>query len=433
MLDLRYVVQNLEEVARGLARRGREVDLAPLEALAAERRRLIVETEGVRATQKAEQGQLGRLVKESPAEAEALRARLKGLSEQVKAGDTRLAEVESQLGELLLGIPNLPHASVPDGRDADANQLVRYGRLPKPELGFAAREHWDLGERLGILDFERGAKVSGARFTFGLGAGARLERALVSFMLDLHASRGYREMLPPFLVAPHSMTGTGQLPKFAADMFRTVTTDESGEARRELYLIPTAEVPVTNYHRDEILEGPLPRAYAAYSPCFRAEAGSYGKDTRGLIRQHQFQKVELVKFVEPERSHEELERLTADACEVLERLGLHYRVMLLCAGDMGASSAKTYDIEVWLPGQNAYREISSCSNFEDYQARRAQIRYRPGPGEKPRLVHTLNGSALAVGRTLVAILENFQEADGSVRIPEALRPYMGGLERISAA
>ncbi len=429
MLDLRFVTQNLDQVAAGLARRGSEIDLSGVEALATARRQRIHETETARAEQKSESTKLGKLMKDDPAAAEALRAKLKTLSDQVKAGETELSAIEAKIEELLLGIPNIPHASVPTGHSADENVVVRHGKAPKPTYPFQPKEHWEIGEKLGILDFERGAKVSGARFTFSLGAGARLERALVAFMLDLHTSRGYREVLPPFLVGPQAMVGTGQLPKFAADMFKTSTGDPE-KGTRDLYLIPTAEVPVTNYHRDEILEGPMPRSYAAYSPCFRAEAGSYGKDTKGLIRQHQFQKVELVKFAAPEQSHEELERLTADACEVLERLGLHYRVMLLCSGDMGFSSAKTYDLEVWLPGQNAFREISSCSNFEDYQARRAGIRYRPGPGEKPRLVHTLNGSGLAVGRTVVAILENFQQADGSVIVPEALRPYMGGLERI---
>ncbi len=431
MLDLRTVAQNLPQVAERLSHRGPGIDLTPVGELANARRQLIQETEAARAQQKSESAQLGRLIKSDPPAAEKLRATLKGLSERVKAGDQELERLEGELTQLLLGIPNLPHGSVPVGGSAADNRLVRYGSAPKPQFAFAPLEHFELGEKLGILDFERGAKVSGARFTFSSGAGAKLERALISFMLDLHTSRGYRELLPPFLVSPDAMTGTGQLPKFAQDVFRTVALDEKGELKRELFLIPTAEVPVTNYHRQEILDGArLPLSYAAYSPCFRAEAGSYGKDTRGLIRQHQFQKVELVKFAAPETSYDELEKLTADACEVLERLKLHYRVMLLCTGDLGASSAKTYDLEVWLPGQDAYREISSCSNFEDYQARRAQIRYRPAPGEKPRLVHTLNGSGLAVGRTVVAILENYQEADGSVRIPEALQPYMGGMARI---
>jgi len=433
MLDLKYVVQNLDAVAAGLARRGKHLDLEPLRALAAKRRELITVTEALRHKQKESSAALPGLMKTDKAAGEALRATLKEMGDQVKAGDAALTTVESELNQLLLVIPNVPHASVPAGGGAEDNVLVRYGRAPKPAFDFAPKEHFTIGESLKILDFERGTKVSGARFTFSLGAAAQLERALVSFMLDLHAAKGWREMLPPFLVAPHAMVGTGQLPKFAEDMFRTVTLDENGEPKRELFLIPTAEVPVTNYHRDEVLDGDaLPLRYAAYSPCFRAEAGSYGKDTKGLIRQHQFQKVELVQFAHPDKSHAALEELTSAACDVLDALGLHYRVMLLCAGDMGANSAKTYDLEVWLPGQDAYREISSCSNFEDYQARRAGIRFKGGAGEKPRFVHTLNGSGLAVGRTAVAVLENFQQADGSVLIPEALRPYMRGRERIVA-
>jgi seryl-tRNA synthetase len=425
MLDLRFVTQNLPEVLKGLSRRGPGIDLSDIERLAKARRDLITATERTRAEQKEESPKLGRLLKENPAEADALRAKLKGLGDKVKAGEQEVGVLEEQISKLLMNVPNIPHASVPDGASADDNQVVRYGKTPKPELSFTPKAHWDLGEALGILDWERAAKVSGARFTFYYGAAARLERALIAFMLDTHTSRGYREVLPPFLVTRESMTGTGQLPKFEEDAFKT-----AGE--HELFLIPTAEVPVTNMHREEIFDGAtLPLSYAAYSPCFRAEAGAAGKDTRGLIRQYQFQKVELVKFAKPEESYAEHEKLTSDACEILDRLGLHYRVMLLCAGDMGFGSAKTYDIEVWLPGQNAYREISSCSNFEDFQARRAQIRFRSAPGEKPKLVHTLNGSGLAVGRTVVAVLENYQQADGSVVIPPALRPYMGGRERIS--
>ena len=433
MLDVKYVVQNLDAVAAGLARRGGSVDLGPVRTLADRRRERIAATENLRAKQKESSAQVPQLMKTDKAAADALRAQLKELGEQVKAGEAEIGAIEAELQQLLLGIPNVPHESVPTGTSADDNRVVRHGRAAKPTFTFKPKEHFELGEKLGILDFERGAKVSGARFTFSLGAAAQLERALVSFMLDLHATKGYREVLPPFLVAPHAMVGTGQLPKFAADMFRTVTLDENGEEKRELFLIPTAEVPVTNYHREEMLAGAqLPLRYAAYSPCFRAEAGSYGKDTKGLIRQHQFQKVELVQFAHPDRSYDALEELTGHACDVLDALGLHYRVMLLCSGDMGANSAKTYDLEVWLPGQDAYREISSCSNFEDYQARRANIRFRPGPGEKPRFVHTLNGSGLAVGRTAVAILENYQQEDGSVVIPKALRPYMRGRTRIAA-
>lgn len=424
MLDLRYVSQNLEEVEKALLRRGPDLDLSRLGELAKKRIELITRSETARHEQKEASAKVPTLAKESPEQAAELRARLKVLADEVKEGERLRAEVEKELEDLLLNIPNTPHSSVPEGNDESANIEVRKGKHAKPSFDFKPRPHWELGEALGILDFERAAKVSGARFTFLLGAGARLERALVAFMMDLHAAKGYREVIPPFLVNRQSMTGTGQLPKFEDDAFKTA--DE-----KELFLIPTAEVPVTNFHRDEILDGQkLPLRYVAYSPCFRAEAGSHGKDTRGLIRQHQFEKVELVHFVEPETSWDALEELTADACEVLEKLGLHYRVMTLCTGDLGFSAAKTYDLEVWLPGQDTYREISSCSNFEDYQARRAQIRYRPEAKAKPRLVHTLNGSGLAVGRTLLAVLENYQQEDGSVMIPEVLRPYMGGLEVI---
>ena len=319
-------------------------------------------------------------------------------------------------------MPNPPHESVPDGKSADDNKIVR-SVGEKPKLNFKPKEHWELGEKLGLLDFERAGKVSGPRFAFYRGALARLERALVAFMIDQHTSRGYEELLPPFLVKRESMQGTGQLPKFEQDAFKT-------QGEHELFLVPTAEVPVTNFHADEILEGKLPRKYVAYTPCFRAEAGSYVKDTKGLIRQHQFQKVELVKFAPPEQSYAEHEALVADAEEILKQLGLHYRVVLLCAGDMGFAAAKCYDLEVWLPGQDAYREISSCSNFEDFHARRAKIRYRAEKGDKPKLVHTLNGSGLAVGRTVVAILENYQREDGSVAIPEALWPYMNGIKEL---
>jgi seryl-tRNA synthetase len=325
---------------------------------------------------------------------------------------------------VLLTLPNVPDPSVPVGKDASDNVEVRRVGAP-PEFAFAPKAHWDLGPELGILDFERAAKVSGARFTVSWDDGARLERALIQLMLDLHGSRGYREVVPPYLVTAETLTGTGQLPKFEGDLFKTRAGD------RDLYLIPTAEVPLTNLHRDEILdEESLPRKYVAMSPCFRSEAGSYGKDVRGLIRQHQFHKVELVKLTTPESSTVELESMVEDAEEVLKRLGLPYRVVVLCTGDMGFAAAKTYDLEVWLPGQAAYREISSCSNCTDFQARRAGLRYRPAAKGKPRLLHTLNGSGLAVGRTLIAILENCQQADGSVLVPEALRPYLHGQERI---
>jgi seryl-tRNA synthetase len=346
----------------------------------------------------------------------ALKARIGELEEQ-------LSRTESELGALDLSLPNLPHESVPRGADAAANRVER--EVGKPTLfSFGPKAHWDLGPALGILDFERGAKVAGARFTAYFGAGARLERALINFMLDLHTrEHGYREVLPPFLVNADALIGTGQLPKFEQDLFRL--------REEEYYLVPTAEVPLTNLHRDEVLEeSDLPVRYVAYTPCFRAEAGSYGKDVRGLIRQHQFNKVELVQLTAVQKSYEALEELTGHAEKVLSRLGLPYRVVTLSTGDMGFSAAKTYDIEVWLPGQGSYREISSCSNCEEFQARRAGLRYRPADGGKPRFLHTLNGSGLAVGRTLVAILENYQRADGSIDLPEALRPYMGGLERI---
>jgi seryl-tRNA synthetase len=363
--------------------------------------------------------------KKSPAFA-AERDALRELSNKIKAGETELGVIETDTTDLLMRIPNAPHETTPDGAGADDNPIVgTWGE--KPTFAFPPRPHWEVGEALGILDFEAAAKISGTRFCVLRGAGARLSRALISFMVDTHVERGYTEVWPPVLVRRHAMEGTGQLPKFENEAFKT-----AGE--NEFFLTPTAEVPVTNLHRDEIFEpGRLPISYVAYSACFRAEAGAYGKDTRGLIRQHQFDKVEIVKFVEPERSYDELEGLRGDAEEILRRLGLHYRVASLCAGDLGDASAKTYDLEVWLPGQDAYREISSCSNFEDFQARRAKIRHRPAAGDKARAVHTLNGSGVAVGRTIVAILEQCQQADGSVVVPAALRPYMGGLERITQA
>ena len=416
MLDLRWVVANLDEAKRRLATRSADAAaaLAPIEQLAAERKALIQATESRRAEQKKASEQMRTLRGEEQAR---LRAELKALSDEVKEKEARLKQVEEQIEAALLAVPNLPHESVPVGSDV----VVRsWGE--KPRLSFAPRQHDELGERLGLLDFARAGKVSGARFVFYRGDLARLERALVSFFIDLHRERGYVEMIPPYLVNADSMRGTGQLPKFEEDLFKTT----SG-----LYLIPTAEVPVTNYHRDEIL-GSLPIKYCAFSPCFRSEAGSYGKDTKGIVRQHQFHKVELVRFEAPENAHQALEQLVEDAQEPLRRLGLHHRVVALCTGDLGFSAEKTYDLEVWLPGQDAYREISSCSTFSDYQARRAQIRFRPGPQEKPRFAHTLNGSGLAVGRTVVALLENGQQADGSVVLPAALRPYMGGVERLTA-
>ncbi len=423
MLDLKHVAAHFDEVAAGLARRGGALDLGPFRNLMTQRKELYVALEGIRRQQSEANAQIQKLAKTDPKAIEPLRASLKTVSQEIKDKEGKLKDVEGALEKLLYDIPNIPHPSVPEGKGSEDNKVVRlHGE--KPAFSFKPLEHWDLGTRLGIFDFERAAKISGARFTVYYGLGARLERALIQFMLDVHTSRGYREVLPPFLVTRESMTGTGQLPKFEADAFKT-----AGE--KELFLVPTAEVPVTNLHRDEILDGKaLPIRYCAYTPCFRSEAGSYGKDTKGLIRQHQFQKVELVVFSVPEKSYEEHEKLVGDAEEVLKRLGLHYRVVSLCAADLGFSAAKCYDIEVWLPGQDAYREISSCSNFEDFQARRAKIRFRPAAGEKPQLVHTLNGSGLAVGRTVVAILEQFQRSDGSVVIPEALWPYMGGAREL---
>ena len=354
---------------------------------------------------------------------EQARSQARRLGDDVKSKEELLQSVEGGIERLLLLVPNPPHESVPDGTDEKDNTVVRdWGE--KRAYGFTPKAHWDLGESLGILEWPQAAKLSGSRFTIYKGAGARLERAIASFFIDVHLSRGYTEVLPPYLVTAETMTGTGQLPKFEEDLFKTANATP-------LYLIPTAEVPVTNMHRDEIFEADaLPISYCAWTPCFRAEAGAAGRDTRGLIRQHQFHKVELVKFATAEGSAAEHERMVDDASEVLRRLGLHHRVLLLCAGDMGFSSAKTYDLEVWCPGQDAFREISSVSNCEDFQARRIRVRYR-GEGGKPRLAHTLNGSGVAIGRTVVAILEQCQQADGSVVVPEPLRPYMNGLERIS--
>ena len=419
MLDLRWVVANLDEAKRRLSTRGAAAAeaLAPIEQLASERKALIQATETRRAEQKKASEQMRTLRGEEQAR---LRAELKALSDEVKEKEARLKQVEERIEAALLAVPNSPHESVPVGSDPQDNVVVRsWGE--KPRFSFAARQHDELGERLGMLDFARAGKVSGARFVFYRGDLARLERALVSFFIDLHRERGYLELIPPYLVNADSMRGTGQLPKFEEDLFKTTTG---------LYLIPTAEVPVTNYHRDEILSS-LPIKYCAFSPCFRSEAGSYGKDTKGIIRQHQFHKVELVRFEAPESAHQALEQLVDDAQEPLRRLGLHHRVVALCTGDLGFSAEKTYDLEVWLPGQEAYREISSCSTFSDYQARRAQIRFRAGPQEKPRFAHTLNGSGLAVGRTVVALLENGQQADGSIALPAALRPYMGGVEHLT--
>ena len=423
MLDPRFVRDNLDLVRKRLAARGLSVDLQDFVAADGERRRILGEVEARRQELNALSRQVGEGMRRGQDVADA-KARAAALGPQIQELEALLKKSEGRIEEVLLAIPNLPHDTVPVGRDSGDNPEVRRWGAPR-EFGFPPRPHWEVGEALGILDLERAAKVAGSRFPLLRGAGALLERALANFMLDLHTrSHGYLEWFPPLLVNRASMVGTGQLPKFEGDQFRAAEDD--------LFLIPTAEVPVTNIHRDEILDGAtLPRRYVAFTPCFRREAGAHGKDTRGLIRQHQFNKVELVKFAEPERSYEELESLTADAEAVLRRLGLPYRVVALCTGDLGFSAAKTYDLEVWFPSQDVYREISSCSNFEAFQARRAGIRFRRGPKGKVDFVHTLNGSGVAVGRAWAAIVENGQEADGSVTVPEVLRPYMGGLERIT--
>ncbi len=422
MLDIQLVRNQPDVLEKGLRKRGQTVALESLRALDAKRRALLTEVEGLKRHRNESSKTIGDIIKKG-GDAAALRGEIKSLGEKVAALETEVGAVEAELDELLKRLPNLPHESVPEGTTAEDNVVVRTWGQPR-KFDFPPQAHWDLGPSLGILDFERAARMTGARFALLKRDGARLERALINFMLDVHTNEhGYTEVLPPFMVNATSLYGTGQLPKFEADLFKV---DPGG-----YYLIPTAEVPVTNIHAEEILEpDALPVAYCAYTPCFRSEAGSYGKDVRGLIRQHQFDKVELVRFATPETSYEQLELLTRHAEEVLKRLELPYRVAALCGGDLGAASAKTYDLEVWLPSQNAYREISSCSNFEAYQARRANIKYRPKEGAKPAHLHTLNGSGLAVGRTLVAILENGQEKDGSVTIPSALRPFMDGRDRI---
>ncbi|WP_027716397.1 serine--tRNA ligase [Desulfuromonas sp. TF] len=422
MLDIKYLRDNLDEAQRRLAARGGAVDLTAFGELDGRRRGLLGESETLKAEKNRVSALIGRTRDKSEVRDEI--ARMKEVSSRIKDLDEELKTVEEQLQTFLMVIPNIPHEECPVGASEEDNREVRrWGNIR--DFDFKPKAHWDLGEDLGILDFERAAKLSGARFVIYRGAGARLERALINFMLDLHTGEHkYIEILPPFMVNRESMTGTGQLPKFEDDLFHTEGVD--------LFLIPTAEVPVTNIHRNEILSAAeLPLCYTAYTPCFRKEAGSHGRDTRGLIRQHQFNKVELVKFVRPEHSDSELDGLLGDAEEVLRRLELPYRVVDLCTGDLGFSAARTYDIEVWLPAQGLFREISSCSNFRDFQSRRAGIRFRREEGAKPELVHTLNGSGLAVGRTLVAILENYQQADGSIVVPNALRPYMGGMERIS--
>ena len=426
MLDLNYVRDNLEQVKAALEKRGgRPEALEDFARADVERRRVIGESDELNARRNTASREIGALMKEGKREeGDARRKEVGELKDRIAELDQAREQAETRMHELLSKLPNIPHESVPVGTDESANvEVRRWGT--KPELDFEPKDHVDLATALGILDLERASKIAAARFAILNGAGARLERALVSFMLELHTrEHGYLETLPPFIVNKDSLFGTGQLPKFEEDLFKL--RDD-----RDLYLIPTAEVPVTNYYRDEILDAAdLPKKWAAYTPCFRSEAGSYGRDTRGVIRQHQFEKVELVKYSLPENSYDELESLTRDAETVLQRLGLHYRVVTLSTGDLGFSNAKTYDIEVWLPSQNAFREISSCSNYEAFQARRANIRFRRAGGTKPEFVHTLNGSGLAIGRTWVAILENYQQADGSIVIPEVLPPYMSGLERI---
>jgi len=422
MLSREYLRENAEQYRQALQNRGASVDLDRFLELDAERRRTITRVETLKNQRNVASQEIAALKKNKQDPSGPIEA-MKRVGDEIKQLDERLAAIEEELRNLELYFPNVPHESVPVGRDESANRIERtWGE--KPKFTFAPKAHWDIGEALGILDFDRAAKITGARFSVLLGLGARVNRALMSFMLDVHGEQGYTEVLPPFIVNADSLRGTGQLPKFAEDLFKL-------EGEKELYLVPTAEVPVTNLHRDEILDAStLTRSYTAYTPCFRSEAGSYGKDTRGLIRQHQFEKVELVKFAMPERSWDELERLTHDAEEILQKLNLHYRVVTLSTGDMGANAAKTYDIEVWLPGQDTYREISSCTNFLDFQARRTSIRYRTAE-KKTGFVHTLNGSGLPLGRTLVAILENYQQADGSVVIPDPLRRYVGGVDRIT--
>jgi seryl-tRNA synthetase len=423
MLDLKFVRGNLDGIEKMLADRRVELDLGRFRELDEQRRLLLAEVETLKNRRNTCSETIAAM-KQAKENADQRIAEMRAVSKQIKALDARVAELDEELSGLMYLIPNLPHESVPVGNSDADNLIVRTWGEP-PAFTFAPQAHWDLGERLGILDFQRGAKITGARFTLYRGAGALLERALINYMLDRHTrEHGYTEILPPFMVNRKTMTGTGQLPKFEDDLFKIEGFD--------YFLIPTAEVPVTNIYQDEILEAhELPVYFTAYTPCFRKEAGSYGKDVRGLIRQHQFNKVELVKFSDPESSWDELEKLLNDAEAILQALKLPYRVVTLCTGDLGFSASKTYDIEVWLPAQGLYREISSCSNFTDFQARRANIRFRPKEGGKTRFVHTLNGSGLAVGRTLVAILENYQRRDGSVTVPEPLRPYMGGMEVIA--
>lgn len=424
MLSLQFIRDHQDVVRESLSKRNDEAPLDQILELDAERRRLLSQLESMRAEQNRASGEIARVKDKSTVSGRI--AEMRELSQRIKEIEPSVKEIDERLSQLLLLVPNIPDPSVPVGKDDSENVVIRHWGEPR-KFDFDPLPHWDIGERLGLMDFERAGKISGARFVLLKGLGARLERAIMTFMLDLHTiEHGYTEIWPPYLVRRECMLGTGQLPKFEEDAYRTEPDD--------LFLVPTAEVPVTNMYRDEILEpGTLPIYHVAYTACFRREAGSAGRDTRGMIRVHQFDKVELVKFVEPSKSSEELERLLGDAEDVLKRLGLPYRVSLMCTGDLGFTAAKKYDPEVWMPGQNRYVEISSCSNFAEFQARRANIRYRPEAGAKAEFVHTLNGSGLAVGRTMAAILENYQEADGSVVVPEVLRPYMGGLSRIEPA
>ncbi|MGM0410449.1 MAG: serine--tRNA ligase [Bacillota bacterium] len=422
MLDRKYIRENIKEVEKALEKRNIDLSLEKFQKLEEERRDLLYETEQLRHKRNVNSDKIGELKREGKDASEIIKE-MREVSDKISEYEERLSEIEKDLDQILLSIPNIPHEDVPVGESEEDNREVRKWGEPR-NFDFEFKTHWELGEDLDILDFERGGKVTGTRFTFLKRAAARMERSLISFMIDLHTKEhGYSEVFPPFIANADSMTGTGQLPKFEKDMFKLED--------RDYYLIPTAEVPVTNMYRDEILQKEdLPIYHTAYSACFRAEAGSHGRDTRGIIRQHQFNKVEMVKFVEPENSYDELERITADAEEVLQKLGLPYRVVTLCTGDLTFSSAKTYDLEVWIPAYDTYREVSSCSNFEDFQARRAGIRYRPDKDASARYVHTLNGSGLAIGRTVAAIMENYQNEDGSITVPEVLRPYMG-MKKIS--
>jgi len=426
VLDVRLLRSDYDKVKQALEHRGASEELiADFPALDQRRRELLTETERLKNRRNTVSQEVAKIKREG-GDAEALIVEMREVGDRIKELDDEVRELEERIEQILIAIPNIPHESVPVGASEEDNVEIRRVGEP-PAFTFEPKSHWEIADRLGILDFESAARTTGSRFVFYRGLGARLERALISFMMDLHADRhGYEEVLPPYLVHRESLIGTGQLPKFEEDLFKVEGT--------EFFLIPTAEVPVTNLYRETILDASdLPKNFVAYSACFRAEAGAAGRDTRGLIRQHQFNKVELVKYVKPEDSYAELEKLTAEAEQVLKALGLPYRVIVLCTGDMGFASAKTYDIEVWLPSYGTYREISSCSNFEDFQARRANIRFRREPKAKPEFIHTLNGSGLAVGRTVAAILENYQQEDGSVLIPEALRPYMGGLDAIRPA